>query len=190
VVLAAGRSTRMGTQKVLLPLGGKPLVQWVVDAALGSRAVQTIVVVGHAAAAVVDALGDQPVRLVVNSAYEAGMSASLGAGLKAVDPACAGALVLLGDQPFVTASLLDALIARFAETSTAVVRPVVDGRAANPVLIPRTLFAEILEQRGDVGGREVVARHAGEVCLVTVSDPRTVVDIDSPEDYEAAQGRV
>jgi molybdenum cofactor cytidylyltransferase len=187
IVLAAGCATRMGGQKLLLPLGGRPLVQWAVDAALGSEASGTIVVVGHEATRVAEALAGRPVTVVVNSHYEQGMSTSLQAGVRATGGTCDAAIFVLGDQPFVTSAVLDRLIERFAETRKAVVRPSVGGRPANPVLMSAELFPEILAQRGDVGGREIVRRHPGEVCLVPVDDPRVGMDIDSIEGYEAAR---
>lgn len=187
IVLAAGRSTRMGVQKLLLPLGGRPIVRWVVDAALASKAAETIVVVGHDGVLVAEALKDRPVNAVANPDYAAGMSTSLRTGLLEIADDCDGVVILLGDQPFVTPGLLDVLIDRFAKTRNAVVRPSVGGRPANPVLMSAALFPEILEQRGDVGGREVIARHLAEVCLVPVDDPGVVVDIDSNADYEAAK---
>lgn len=186
IVLAAGCATRMGSQKVLLKLEARSLVQRAVDAALGSRASRTIVVVGHEAGPVTDDLAGRPVTVVVNPAYAAGMSTSLQAGVRAAG-ACDAAIFLLGDQPYVTTRLIDRLIERFAETGKAVVRPLAGARPANPVLLSAALFPEILEQRGDVGGREIVERHPGEVCLVPLDDLQAVMDIDSPQDYEAAR---
>jgi molybdenum cofactor cytidylyltransferase len=187
VVLAAGCATRVGVQKLLLPLAGRPMVQWAVDAALGCKAAKTIVVVGHRAAEVIDVLVDRPVTVVQNPDYAAGMSTSLQAGVRAVE-GCEAAIVLLGDQPFVSAELLNRLIDRFVETGATVVRPVADGRPANPVLLSAALFPEVFEQCGDIGGREIVKRHDGEVCLVPVDDLSMLADIDSIEDYEAAKG--
>ncbi len=187
IVLAAGRATRMGGQKLLLSLGGRPLVQWAVDAALGSKASGTVVVVGHEAPRVAEVLAGWPVTVVVNSHYEQGLSTSLQAGVRATGGACDAAIFVLGDQPFVTSAVLDRLIERFAETGKAVVRPLVAGRPANPVLMSAELFPEILGQHGDLGGREIIARHPGEICLVAVDDPRVGMDIDSVEDYEAAR---
>jgi molybdenum cofactor cytidylyltransferase len=183
VVLAAGCATRLGEQKVLLPVEGRPMVQRVTDAALGSKAVETIVVVGHEADAVRKALAGRTATVIVNPDYAAGMSTSLQAGVRAVAIGCDAALFLLADQPFVASSLIDQLIERFAETRASVVRPVVAGRVANPVLMSAALFPEILQQRGDVGGRRIVERHAGEVCLVPIDDPRLLIDIDSAADY-------
>jgi molybdenum cofactor cytidylyltransferase len=187
IVLAAGRATRMGEQKLLLPLAGRPLVRWAVDAALGSLAVETVVVVGHEAGRLAEVLEGLPVKVVVNSHHEEGMSTSVKAGLGAIGADRDAAIFVLGDQPFVTSALLDRLIERFAETRKAVVRPLVGDLPANPVLMGSELFSEMLEERGDVGGRTVVARHPDKVCLVTVDDPRVGIDIDSAEDYEAAR---
>ncbi len=186
IVLAAGRATRMGRQKVLFELQGRSLVQRAVDAALGSRAAETVVVVGHEAGAVMAALAGRPVTAVVNREYAEGMSTSLGAGVRAAGD-CDAVIVMLADQPFVTSALLDRLIERFEETGRAIVRPLAGGRPANPVLLGSALFAEILEQRGDVGGREIVGRHPDDVSLVPVDDPSITVDIDSPRDYAAAK---
>ncbi len=183
VVLAAGRARRMGGAKLLLPVGGIPMVRRVVDAALRSRVSETIVVVGHEAQGVRAALDGLPVRVVANADYARGMSSSLRAGLAAVDATADGALILLGDQPFVSAALLDQLIDRFGACGKPVVRPALDGRPANPVLVGAALFPELMRERGDVGGRRVVERRPEDVCLVPVDDPRQLVDVDSPEQY-------
>jgi molybdenum cofactor cytidylyltransferase len=177
----------MGEQKLLLPVGKRPMVRRVVDAALGSKAARTIVVVGHEADAVLVALDGAPVIVTINAEYADGMSTSLKAGLRASAGGCDGVIFLLGDQPYVTATLIDEMIDRFASTSAAVVRPAVGGRPGNPVLMGSELFPEILEQSGDVGGREIVERHSDEVSLVSIDDPRVCVDIDSPQDYEATR---
>jgi molybdenum cofactor cytidylyltransferase len=187
IVLAAGRATRMGEQKLLLPLAGRPVVRWVVDAALGSRAAETLVVVGYEAERLGEVVAGGPLTVVVNGHYEQGLSTSLRAGVAAVEGRCDAAVFLLGDQPFVTSSVIDRLIARFAETGTRIVRPLVAGQPGNPVLMSASLFAEIGVQRGDVGGRDIVARHPDEVSLVPVDDPRLTVDIDSVDDYETAR---
>jgi len=187
VVLAAGRGTRMGGQKLLLPLAGRALVQWVVDAALGSQAKETIVVVGHEAGRLAEALAGRPVTVVVNERYEEGMSTSLQVGVRAAGAAREAVVFLLADQPFVDSALVDLLIDRFAESKMDVVRPVIAGRPAHPVLMGARLFPEILAQRGDVGGREIIRRHPGRVCLVPVDDSRVAHDIDSMGDYEAAR---
>jgi molybdenum cofactor cytidylyltransferase len=182
IVLAAGRATRMGSQKLLLDLDGRSLIRRVVDAALGSRATKTVVVVGHEGLLVRRQLVGMPVTVVENSECARGMSTSLQAGVRAAGQ-CDGVIVLLGDQPYVTAGLIDQLIEGFARTRSVVVRPLARSRPANPVLLSAALFPGVFAQTGDVGGREIVDRHADEVLLVPLDDPGAIVDIDSPEDY-------
>ena len=186
VVLAAGRATRMGRQKVLLELGDRSFVHRVVDAALGSRVAEAIVVVGSDAHAVIESLRDQPVKIAVNTEYELGMSTSLQAGIGAVSPGCDAVVFLLGDQPFVSSEVIDLLVDCFVQTGASIVRPLVDGRPCHPVLMSASLFPEILEQRGDLGGREIAQRHLEKQQLVRLDAPWLQVDIDTPEEYEAA----
>jgi molybdenum cofactor cytidylyltransferase len=176
----------MGEQKLLLPLGGKRLVEWATDAALGARVTETIVVLGCEAEAVREALGDRPVRIVINPAYAQGMSASLQAGVRAAGPDCDAAVFLLGDQPFVPSALVDRLIETFAGTDALIVRPAIGDRVVHPVLMSAVLFPEILEQRGDVGGREISERHRRRQVTVPWGADRPPLDIDTGDDYQAA----
>ncbi len=187
IVLAAGGAARMGRQKLLLPIGGQPMLRRVVGAALGSRATEVIVVVGSEAAAVVDSLRDLNVMIVENFDYLLGMSTSVHIGLAAVRPDSEAAIFLLGDQPFVTPAVVDSLIARFADTGAPVVRPVVNGRQAHPVLISAALFPQIRRVEGDLGAREVVRKYADCLELVTIDEPRVAMDIDTHEDYIRAE---
>jgi molybdenum cofactor cytidylyltransferase len=112
------------------------------------------------------------------------MSTSVRTALLAIGPDYDAAMFLLADQPFVTSGLIDRLLEAFLASGNPIVRPEVDGRPGNPVLFSARLFPELLRETGDRGGRDVVRRHDGEVCLVAVDDPRACVDIDSLEDYE------
>ncbi|MCL6636118.1 MAG: nucleotidyltransferase family protein, partial [Peptococcaceae bacterium] len=135
VVLAAGRATRMGEQKLLLRLEGRTLIERVVDAVLQAPVDEVVVVLGHEAARVVAALGDRPVRKVFNERYAEGQSTSLLAGIKAAGGAAGAYLVVLGDQPFLTPELIDRLLERYRRTACAAVRPVFQGKPGHPVLI-------------------------------------------------------
>ena len=184
VVLAAGRATRMAGSKVVRPVGGTPMVVRVVEAALGSRLDETVVVAGHEAARVAEVLRGRPVRIVSNPHYAEGMSTSMRTGLGAVAARCDGALFLLADQPFVSSALIDRLLETFAGATGAIVRPQVRGRPGNPVLFPAALFPELLREKGDHGGRYVVRRHRADVALVAIDDPLECLDIDSLDEYE------
>ena len=187
VVLAAGRSTRMGAQKLLLPVEGRPMVERVVAAAEGSAAAETVVVVGSEAGAVRAAVGGHPVRIVMNPDHERGMSTSLRAGVSALPPGCEAVLFVLGDQPFITSAVMDRLIGRFAEAGAGIVRPLAGGGPAHPVLMAAKYFPEIMALEGDVGAREILARHEEDVTYVELDDPRSTLDVDTLADYEAAE---
>lgn len=185
VVLAAGRSSRMGAHKLLLPLGGKPLVEYALRAALASRAEPVLVVVGYAAQQVRAALPPGTYRVVENPRYADGMATSLWAGIAAVPGSVTGALVLLADQPLLTAAHVNRLLAEAEAAPTTIVAASYGGRRGNPVYFPRSVFGELLAVEGDEGGRAVIARHQGEVRLVPLEPEEVALDVDRPGEYEA-----
>jgi molybdenum cofactor cytidylyltransferase len=182
LVLAAGQSRRMGqTNKLLAPLDGQPLVAHVVDAALGSRAAEVIVVTGHEAEAVGRALGDRPLRLVHNPDYAQGLSTSLAVGLRALPATAAGVLIALGDMPRVSCAQIDRLIAAFAPAEgRSIVVPTVRGKRGNPVLFATELVPEMLAVEGDVGARHLIGSHAERVVEVEMDDDAPLLDVDTP----------
>jgi molybdenum cofactor cytidylyltransferase len=183
IVLAAGRSTRMGAQnKLLADLGGKPMVRRVVETALASRARPVLVVTGHMAAEVGAALAGLEVRLVANPDYAAGLSNSLKAGIRAVPEECNGALVLLGDMPRVAPEHIDRLMDPFVASPEGIVVPVHEGRQGNPVLWPRRYFSALLQLDGDVGAKRLIAAHRAGVREVEVGTTGIFADVDTPEE--------
>ena len=182
IVLAAGRSTRMGgANKLLADIGGKPMVRRVVEAALASRARPILVVTGHQADGVQAALAGLDVTFVDNPDYAAGLSSSLKAGIGAVPGDCDGALVVLGDMPQLAGAHLDRLIAAFAaEPVATIVLPTHAGRRGNPVLWPSDRFAEMLHLDGDAGAKRLLAVHADRVCELDLGTDAIFADIDTP----------
>ena len=160
------------------------MVERVVDAALESQLAGVVVVVGHEADRVQGVLRGRPIRIVDNPSFAEGLSTSVRAALGCVGPDYDGALFLLADQPFVTSVLINRLLEAFAATGKPIVRPELDGRPGNPVLISATLFPELMQETGDRGGRRVIRHHQHEVCLLAVDDPLACLDIDSLEEYE------
>jgi molybdenum cofactor cytidylyltransferase len=183
IVLAAGRSTRMGgANKLLAEVGGKPMVRRVVEAALASRARPVVVVTGHQAAGVAAALAGLEVTFVDNPDYAVGLSSSLKAGIGAVPVSADAALVLLGDMPQITSVHLDRLVAAFAaEEDAAIIVPTHKGRRGNPVLWPRAHFAEMLQLEGDAGAKRLMAAHGGDVREVDLGTDAIFADVDTPE---------
>lgn len=188
IVLAAGSSSRMGAHKLLLPLGGKPLVAYAVAAACASAAQPVVVVLGRAADDVRAALPAGRFRTVVNPDYATGMAASLRVGLRTLretsGDAISGVLIALADQPLAGADLFDTLLCAAAETPTAIIAASYSGRRGNPVIFPVALFGELERVAGDEGGRGVIARHPDRLRLVEWLDARAALDVDRPADYE------
>jgi molybdenum cofactor cytidylyltransferase len=183
IILAAGASTRMGRPKQLLDWGGRPLVRAVAEQALAAQLDRVLAVVGSAEGAVVAALEGLPLRIVANPAYAEGQSSSLRAGIAALGPEVAAALILLGDQPFVTAAIIDRIVAVWRTTGAPIVAPLYQGQRGNPVLFARAVFPELLAVTGDQGARALLAADPARVHLVPFDDPRPLADIDTPEEY-------
>jgi molybdenum cofactor cytidylyltransferase len=184
IVLAAGASRRFGSQKLLASVGGVPLVRRSVEALLATSLDELVVVVGSNALAVASALAGLSARVVTNTAYAAGMSTSLRAGLDALRPATEAALVALADQPGVGADIVDRLIERYRDDRLPIVAPVYRGGIrGNPVLFDRALFDELRAVVGDEGGRSVVARDPGRVALVELAREMPA-DVDFPGDIK------
>lgn len=174
----------MGRPKQLLDWGGRPLVRAVAEQALAAALDEVLVVVGAAQAEATAALAGLPLRIVPNRDYAAGQSTSLRAGIAALGPEVGAAVVLLGDQPFVTSGIVDALIAVWRAERPSIVAPSYRGRRGNPVLFDRSVFPDLLSVAGDQGARSLLAAHAAETRLVPFEDDRPLADIDTPEEYE------
>jgi len=186
VVLAAGRSSRMGRHKLLLPLFGKPLIVHVVQAALAARCSEVVVVLGYQAAAIRSLLANYPVQLVENTDFVAGQSTSVRAGIAALGPEADAALFLLGDQPLVSPELLNRLIDTYYTQQVDAVVPAYAGQRGNPVLFSRALFPQLVAVTGDQGGRTVLmeALRTGRAAIVPVDDPVINSDVDTWEEYQ------
>ena len=183
VVLAAGLSRRMGgPNKLLAEIEGVPIVTRVVDALLASRAEPVFVVVGHQADRIRAALEGRPVEFVANAAYGEGLGTSLRAGVQAVPEDGDGALIALGDMPWIRAEHVDALIEAFDPKGPGTICvPVHDRKRGHPVLWSKRHFGEMRKLGGDVGGRELLERHADAVQAVRIDDPAVHLDVDTPE---------
>jgi molybdenum cofactor cytidylyltransferase len=184
-------SSRMGgANKLLAAVDGEAVVARVVDAALASCAAPVVVVTGHDADGVCAALAGRQITRAHNPDYARGLSSSLHAGLGALGREVDGALICLGDMPWVGAADLDALIAAFAHRAERpICVPVFDRKRGNPVLWPARYFAALRALDGDVGGRDLLRRCAGEVLEVPTSDPGVTRDVDTPADLSASPRR-
>jgi molybdenum cofactor cytidylyltransferase len=190
IVLAAGRSTRMGAEnKLLADVGGTPMVRLVVQAALASKARPVLAVTGHQAAEVGSALAGLDAALVANPDYATGLASSLKAGIRALPGDCSGVVVLLGDMPGIMPEHLDRLIETFvAGNGTAIVAPTYGRERGNPVVWPAAFFPGLLQLEGDAGARRLLVEHAGQVALVDLGTDAVLADIDTPEQLARTRG--
>lgn len=187
IVLAAGGSVRMGQPKQLLTIGGRPMVRRVAEAVCGTGLAQVVVVVGAGSAAVAQALAGLPVTIVVNETWANGLSTSMRVGIRTLRPEIQAALIVLADQPALTADLLKTLVVRYHATGAPIVAPFFQGRRGNPVLFDRTLFPELLAIEGDQGGRALIGRYGQQMERVDVNDAAVTMDIDTRQDYESVR---
>jgi molybdenum cofactor cytidylyltransferase len=193
-VLAAGQSSRFRAQggsdvtKLVAKLDGKPIVRRVVEAALATRARPVVVVTGYARDTVEAALADVDVEFAFNPKFASGLASSLSAGLSAMPVDVGGAVVLLGDMPWIEPRLIDALLDAFLVRKDALAAvPLHEGRRGNPVLLGRGLFDAAMRLTGDEGARRLIgALSADELVEVQASDTSAILDIDTPDDLAAA----
>lgn len=189
VILAAGRAERMGEPKLFLPLGGKPVLQWVIESALASDLDEIVCVSRELESARRQIkLADARLFWLLNYAADRGQSTSVIAGLWAVNPASDGVMFLLGDQPLIRKELINSLIEKFEESSALIVAPKFKDEARNPVLFRRELFPDLLKLTGDRGGRALLETHRKQTALVEWKDEASFLDIDEPADYERLKG--
>lgn len=189
IVLAAGRSSRMGGPNKLMALfAGRPLIRQAAERALASTASGTIVVTGHQAARIHEALGGLDVQFAHNPDFASGLSSSLKVGIAAVPQESAGALIVLGDMPVISTADLDRLIVAFQKSGgRTVVRATHNGKRGNPVLLPRLLFGEVARLEGDTGARHVVEAELMPVIDVEIGEGASI-DVDTRDALESAGG--
>jgi len=183
IVLAAGTSSRMGSPKQLLPYRGQPLLQHVIDLLPGLGLADAVVVLGHQAREIASAIDLPPgVRAIVNSDYASGQRSSLRAGLAALAPGTAAALVLLGDQPRIPPEALRTVLHLRRTGAPPVIRASYQGKPGHPVLLDRSIWSTVSPGTDDAGARAWMADHPHEVLIapLALSLP---IEVDSEDDY-------
>jgi molybdenum cofactor cytidylyltransferase len=192
IVLAAGRSQRMGTQKLLLPLAGQTIIERVVDELLTAPITELIVVVSPDSKAIAQALSGRPVTVVINPEPNAEMLSSVRCGLRALSPQCKAVLIAVGDQPAIDSRLLMQLIEAHRNSGCGIVMPVCGGKRGHPTILSSQYFPEILNSFDGVGLRGLPLAHPHEVEEIEIDNPSILDDVDTPADYQrllaASQG--
>jgi molybdenum cofactor cytidylyltransferase len=187
IVLAAGRSSRMGRAKATLPAGeGHTFLTRVVQTLLDAGVDDVIVVVGHDADLIAGSFSKSglPARFVVNHDYDRGQLSSLVAGLNAIDrPGVAAALLTLVDVPLVSESTVRAVIDRYRRTHAPIVRPTSGDRHGHPLLIDRSLFDALRAADLSAGAKPIVRAHASTAGDIAIEDEGAFLDVDTEEEY-------
>jgi molybdenum cofactor cytidylyltransferase len=183
IVLAAGRATRFGRCKQLERIGQNTILDHVLQNLRASNVDDVVVVLGAYADEIREKvhMGE---RVITNSDYADGMSSSIHAGLRALPEGTDAALIVLGDQPFVTPRTINRLIDEYRRNPARAIIPTYKGVRGNPVLIDRSLFPEMMRIRGDVGCKSVLGDHGKNIVQLAVEDRGVLIDIDRREDLE------
>ena len=183
VVLAAGLSRRMGQAKLLMPVGGRAIVRYVVESVLAGGVDLVWVVTGPDVEPIAAALSGLEVQIAVNPAPEEGQASSLRAGIAALPASVDAVLIALGDQPSLAPSIIPALLAARRTTPKLIVAPRYRDGQGNPVLFKREIFPELLRLTGDQGARPIIQKEPARVEWVELDLPMPP-DVDTLDDYE------
>ncbi len=188
IILAAGESVRFGRSKQLIKLKGKYLIEWVLDAALNSRLQTVVLVLGHEHQEILQALGKKTehARLTtkINPDYRSGQSTSLKAGLLSVRNSFGAVMYLLGDQPLVSAEIIDRMLGQFEQSEKEICVPVYRAQRGNPVIFRRSLFDDLMQVSGDIGARNIIRDNSERTHYIEIDNPLCFSDIDTVEDLE------
>lgn len=183
LILAAGKSERMGKQKMLMPYQGSTIIETVVNKAVKSGSDHVIVVLGSHREEIREKILQLPVDIVVNESYNDGMLSSIHHGLEAVSRRASAFIIMLGDQPMIPEGIIDRLIEAYKRSAKKIIIPVFQGKKGHPVLIDLDFREEINHLNPDTGLRELMRSHAEDIYELKVDTPDILSDIDTIEDY-------
>ena len=188
IILAAGCASRMGHPKQLLPLGPRPMLWHVAQAACQSRLDEVIVVTGAAAGPVSLCIADLPLRIVHNPDWQQGQAGSIKTALRSLPPGCDAVLFLLADQPLITSQLINELISHWQRCGKTIICPCYDSKRGNPVLFALAAWRDALQQLGgDQGARRILKAHPEAIGYFPVASAEIFHDVDTIEDYAKMQ---
>ena len=186
IVLSAGQSRRMGTQKVILPYGGKTVIEHIVGALSEGGADEIIAVTGHEAAKVASALRTTGAQVAFNEDYLKGMLTSVRCGLRAASAAAQGFLIALGDQPSLRPHIVRRVISEFSrrgENAGTILIPTHHGERGHPLLFSHHFRQAVLTRYDDVGLRGLLTAYPEAIELVPIEEPGILRDMDDPTQY-------
>jgi molybdenum cofactor cytidylyltransferase len=187
IILAAGGSTRMGGQnKLLQTIHGTPMIKKVAQSVLNSNLETVYIIIGHEAKLIRQCISDELVHWVENPAWSSGMASSIRYGIKALKNNYDGAMILLGDMPFIESIMINQLLALYQKKK--IVVPVKDGRQGNPVLFSSAFFADLKLLGGDKGAKPIIKKNPDSVIIANVLRDTIFHDLDTPDQIKERIG--
>jgi molybdenum cofactor cytidylyltransferase len=184
VLLGAGESRRMGFDKLSLPWGRRTLLEHCFETLLRSEVHELVVVLGTRNKGIRNLFQGRKVRIVINPFSKLGMGSSIRRGLREIRPDCHGILIALGDQPLLKTRTINALIRTFNQAKGGIIIPSFRGTRGHPVIFHRRFKRELLNLKGDVGGRSIIEGHPGDVRVVPVKSIGVIKDVDTWSAYK------
>jgi len=186
IILAAGKSNRLGRPKQLLKYQNKNLLQYTIDTARQSAVQSVIVVLGSNADLILNEINYSGIRVVINDDWETGMASTIRCGIQSLqklDPEVNTAILMVCDQPYVTNDLLNSLIETQKETGKPIIASEYEGAIGTPVLFQKQFFSELMKLKGDAGAKKIMMQYSDLLAMAPF--PKGSIDIDTIDDYEA-----
>ena len=184
VLLGAGESKRMGVDKLSLPWGRKTVLRHCFDTLLRSEVQEVIIVLSIRNKGIKKLFQERKAKVITNPYSNRGMSTSILRGIQSIHPSSDGILITLGDQPYLKTRTINALIRAFGQGKGGIIIPSFQGRRGHPVIFHRRYKKELLNLKGDVGGRSIIERHPEDIKVVPVKSMGVVKDVDTWQDYK------
>ena len=189
ILLGAGKSKRMGFDKLSLPWGKKTVFERCLETLFGSRVQELVIVLSLRNKGLRNLLRGKNIKIVTNPRPGGGMSTSIRRGLQAIHSRSDGILIALGDQPFLKTRTINVLIRTFARGKGGIIVPSFRGRRGHPVIFHKRYRKELLSLKGDVGGKSILERYPKDVIIVPVKSEGVVKDINTWQDYKKSPRR-
>jgi molybdenum cofactor cytidylyltransferase len=183
IILAAGESKRMGSPKMILPFRGMTIIEKVIENVLSSDVDKTIIVLGAGKEKILKLTEKLPVMYCFNENYKNGMLTSVKRGFEYLPKDFRAAVVLLGDQPMIGASVINTVIKGYNESGKNIIIPVYNNKRGHPLLVDKRYWDEIISLDGPEGLKELINRHPDDLLEVETGNPEILTDIDTEEEY-------
>jgi molybdenum cofactor cytidylyltransferase len=184
MILAAGESKRMGKPKLLLPFGEKTIIETIVETVVSSKVEKTLIIFGSEREKIEEKIKNYPVKIVYNRDFRSGMLSSVQCGFQSLPEETRAVLVVLGDQPKISATVINKLVDAYKSSGKGIVLPVYNKERGHPVLIDVKYREEVENLNPEVGLRGTVYNHPEDILEVEVETPSIFQDIDDESDYK------